>query len=123
MVTVFWNPTGIHILHCLPEDRLFNAAYFIDHVLSKIEKLLDVRAAASEKQNFILHMDNSLVHRSKAGMERVEAISLEFAPHPLYSTNLAPSDFFLFDYAKQKLPAMNSALQASWRIVSRTNCR
>jgi hypothetical protein len=103
MVTVFWNPTGIHILHCLPEDRLFNTAYFIDHVLSKIKKLLDVRAAASEKEKFILHMNDSLVHRSKAGMERVEAISLEFAPHPPYSTNLAPSDFFLFGYTKQRI--------------------
>jgi hypothetical protein len=103
IVIVFWNPTGIHILHCLPEDRPFKASYFIDHVLSKIEKLLDLRAAASEKQKFILNMDDSLVDRSKAGMERVEVISLEFTPHPPYLTNLAPSDFFLFGYTKQRI--------------------
>jgi hypothetical protein len=49
MVTVFWNPTGLHVFDCLLEDKSFNAAYFIDHILSKIEKLPDVRAAASEK--------------------------------------------------------------------------
>jgi hypothetical protein len=59
-------------------------------------------------------MDDSPIHRSKAVMERIEVIPLELAPHPHYSPDLAPSDFFLFGYIKQKLPVMNSALQTSW---------
>jgi hypothetical protein len=75
--------------------------------------LPDVRATASEKQKFILHIDNSPIHCPKAMMERVEAISSELAPHRPDSPDLAPSDFFLFDYLKQQSPAMNSALQTS----------
>jgi hypothetical protein len=77
----------------------------------------------SKEQKFISHMDDSLIHRSKAVMERIEAIPLEFAPHPHYSPDLTPSGFFLFGYIKQKLLVMNSALQTSWgshqgRVVS-----
>jgi hypothetical protein len=46
-------------------------------------------------------MDDSLIHCSKAVMERIEAIPLEFAPHSPYSPDLALSDFFLFDYIKK----------------------
>jgi hypothetical protein len=120
MVIIFWNPTCLHVFDCLPEDKSFDAAYFIDHILSKTEKLPDVRAAASEKQKFILHMDNSPIHHSKAVMERIEAIPLEFVSHPPYSPDFIPSDFFLFGYIKQKFPVMNLALQTSWWIASGT---
>jgi hypothetical protein len=120
-VTVFWNSTGLHVFDCLPEDRSFDAAYFIDHNLSKMEKLPDVRAAVNEKQKFIFHMDNSPIYLSKAVMERIKNIPLELAPHLPYSSDLALSDFFLFSYLKQKLPVMNSAFQKSLRTTSGTS--
>jgi hypothetical protein len=121
MVTIFWNSTGLYVFDCFPEDSSFNAAYFIDYILSKIEKLPDVRMAASQKQKFIFHMDDSPINCSKDVMERIKAVLLELAHHPLYSPDLAPSDFFLFGYIKQKISVMNSVLQASLRTASGTN--
>jgi DNA-binding MarR family transcriptional regulator len=40
MVTVFVHPTGLHVFDCLPEERSFNTAYFIDHILSKLKNCL-----------------------------------------------------------------------------------
>jgi hypothetical protein len=35
-----------------------------------------------------------------------EESGLRLAPHPSYSPDLAPSDFFLFGYVKERLKAM-----------------
>jgi hypothetical protein len=88
MVTVFWNLTGIHVFDCLPKDRSFNAAYFIGHIFSKIEKMPDVRAAMSEQQKVVLHMDDLSIYSSKAVIERIEAISFEFPPDSPYSQEM-----------------------------------
>jgi transposase len=48
-------------------------------------------------------MDNSPIHRSRAVTEKVGSLRLALAPHPAYSPDLAPSDFFLFGYLKEKI--------------------
>jgi histone-lysine N-methyltransferase SETMAR len=48
-------------------------------------------------------MDNSRVHKSRAVTEKVASLRLALALHPPYSLDLAPSDFFLFGYLKEKM--------------------
>ena len=45
-------------------------------------------------------MDNSRVHRSKAVQSFLKNSGLHTAPHPPYSPDLAPSDFYLFWHTK-----------------------
>jgi transposase len=48
-------------------------------------------------------MDNSPIHKSKAAIQRIASMRVKLAHHPPYSPDLAPSDFFLFGYIKQKI--------------------
>jgi hypothetical protein len=48
-------------------------------------------------------MDNSPVHKAKASHAKLSQMPVHLAPHPPYSPDLAPSDFFLFGYLKTKL--------------------
>ena len=50
-----------------------------------------------------LHLDNCKVHNSKKTSEAIEQFGFKRAPHPPYSPDIAPSDFFLFGYTKTKL--------------------
>ena len=45
-------------------------------------------------------MDNARVHRSKETMEFLQSHRISIAPHPVYSPDLAGSDFFLFGAMK-----------------------
>jgi histone-lysine N-methyltransferase SETMAR len=96
MVTIFWNPFGIHILAALLEKTSFDAEYFVDHVLTSIEELPVMHTAVSQKQKLVIHMDNSPIHKSKAVIQRIASMWVKLAHNPSYSPDLAPSDFFLF---------------------------
>jgi hypothetical protein len=100
MITIFWNPFGIYVLAALPEKTSFDAEYFLDYVLTPIEELPVMHAAAIEKQALVIHIDNSAIHKSKAAIQKIASTRVKIAPHPPYSQDLAPPDFFLFDYIK-----------------------
>jgi hypothetical protein len=62
-----------------------------------------MRAAVTQKQILVIHMDNSPMHNSKAAIQKIASLRLKIATHPLYSPDFAPSDFVLFGYIKQKI--------------------
>jgi hypothetical protein len=62
-----------------------------------------MRAAATQKQTLIIHLDNSPIHRSKAAIQKIASLQLKIAAHPPYSQDFALSYFFLFGYIKQKI--------------------
>jgi histone-lysine N-methyltransferase SETMAR len=103
MITIFWNPFGSQVLSAIPEKTSFDAKYFIDYVLIPIEELSAMRAAVTQKQTFVIQMDNSPMHKSKVALQKIASLRLKIATHPPYSPNLTPSYFFLFGYIKQKI--------------------
>ena len=51
----------------------------------------------------ILHFDNARPHTSKKVIEYLDNNEIIRAPQPAYSPDIAPSDFYLFGYLKEKL--------------------
>jgi transposase len=72
-------------------------------VLSDIERLPALQIALQLKKKFVLHIDNSPIHKSCAVTERVSSLHLALAPHSPYSPDLAPADFFLFGCLKVQM--------------------
>ena len=62
----------------------------------------DIWSESDTKKNW-LRLDNYRVHNSKVTLEKTEEYSFKRAPHPAYSPDIAPSDFFLFRYMKEML--------------------
>jgi histone-lysine N-methyltransferase SETMAR len=98
MVTIFWNSFGIHVLAELSEKTSFDAGYFVDYVLTRIEELPIMHTAVSQKEKLIIHTDNSLIHKSRAAIQKIKSMPVKLAPHPPYSPDLAPSDFSFWIY-------------------------
>ena len=71
--------------------------------------LLDqLRTAIHEKRGDklskgVLQQDNSRVHTCKVAMDAVERNRYELIPHPAYSSDIAPSDLFLFPNLKKDI--------------------
>jgi hypothetical protein len=111
MITIFWNPFGIQVLVALPERTSFDAEYFIDYVITPIEELPAMRAAVTQKQTFVIHMDNSLIHKSKAAIQKIASLRLKIAPHPTIHGNLLSQTLFFSDISSKRSPVKSLCLQ------------
>ena len=54
-------------------------------------------------KGILLQKDNARVHTCKIAMDAVERNGYELIPHPAYSPDLAPSDYFLFPNLKKDI--------------------
>ena len=103
MMTIIWGVNGTYIIDELPEGEHYNSEYFIDHILRPLEAQKHTILNSREKQLIWLHLDNSRVHNSRKTEQEIQTSGFRRTPHPPYSPDLAPSDFFLFGYVKGKL--------------------
>jgi transposase len=103
MITVVWNPHGFHVIQSLPKGIKWTGRYSSENILSQIAALRDV----GNHREMIVYADNSGPHVAKYVTEYMDQNSLKRAPHPPYSLDLAPSDFYL-DISNINYKAMNS---------------
>ena len=56
-----------------------------------------------KKKNFIFHQDNAPCDKSMKTITRLKELGFDLLPHPPYSPDLAPSDYWLFADLKRML--------------------
>lgn len=103
MLTVIWNPNGFYVIDFCPRNTKYNSEYFINYILAKIVEKKNEIWKNSKKRKIWIHLDNSRVHNSNATSQKVAEFGLKRTPHPPFSPDIAPSDFFLFGYLTDKL--------------------
>ena len=86
MATVFWDTKGVIMLDFLPKRSSITGVYYAN--------LLD-------------QLRTGRVHTCKVAMDAVERNGYELIPHPAYSPDLAPSDFFLFPNLKKEIHGLH----------------
>ena len=72
-----------------------------------------------EQRNITIHFDNVQPHTAQKVNQYMKCNKMKRAPHPPYSPDIAPSDFYLFGYIKEKLKGctFNSAEQLLNAII------
>jgi histone-lysine N-methyltransferase SETMAR len=105
MVTVFFNGTGDSVIDILPEGEKMNAVYFAANIIKDIREACYPHGRNTHDRKFVLHLDNCPLRNTKTVADAMEGSDLKRMPHPPYSPDLAPCDFFLFGYLKQALIA------------------
>ena len=103
MITVIWGVYGTYIINELPEGETLDSTYFVNNILIPLETQKDLIWPNRQRHKIWLHLDNCRVHNSKYTQGEIRNYGFKRAPHPPYSPDLAPSDFFLFGYVKDKL--------------------
>jgi len=116
MMTVIWSISGIHLIDFLPRDEKFNKDYFasfffklnfsnnVDNVMSNLESIFREKRPKRICKGLKLHLDNAKPHLIQ---EKFDSLGILRLPHPPYSPDLAPSDFFLFGLLKNKLEGLS----------------
>jgi len=102
MASVFWDARGIIFIDYCKKGHTINSDYYIallEHLKDQIAK----KRPHLKKKKVLFHQDNALCHKSIKTMAKLHELGFELLPHPAYSPDLAPSDFFLFADLKRML--------------------
>jgi hypothetical protein len=120
MVTIIRNPSGFHVVKARPNWRAFNAPDYPNNVLVTISdwRRLGERTQHSKLWLWLwLHADNARPHPAKVSTDDVTRNEMKRAPHPPYSPDLAPPDFFLLGSVRRKL--MGHRAESEWELLVR----
>jgi histone-lysine N-methyltransferase SETMAR len=103
MFCVFFSIEGVMARIVVPKGQTVNGTFYRTNVLpvvfSKYKELKNRKTV----RNVMMHHDNAAPHKSKIVTEYLEKEKIISLPHPPYSPDLAPCDFFLFPRIKKEL--------------------
>jgi histone-lysine N-methyltransferase SETMAR len=103
----------------LPKGRTFSTEYYRDNILAALTQF----QPEDDGRQLVVHADNASAHAAQKCRTFWEEDGLRLAPHPPYSPDLVPSDFFLFGYVKERLrgrvfPSYEALLDAIGEVVT-----
>jgi hypothetical protein len=102
MVIIAWDPLGFPLIVAFPNGRTFNAEDYRHNILVALTQF----QPEDDGRKLVVHTDNARVHTAQKCRTFCEENRLRLAPHPPYSSDLAPSDFFLLGYVKKRFKGM-----------------
>ena len=72
-------------------------------MLKRLRSELARRRRGKLRSGVLLLQDNAPAHRAQQAVQTTEQCGFEILPHPPYTPDLAPSDFFLFPNLKKSI--------------------
>ena len=102
LASVFWDAQGILFIDHLEKVRTINSKYYIALLVHLKEEITN-KWLQIKKKKVLFHQDNTPCHKLIAMMARLHELHFELLPHPPYSPDLAPSNYWLFVDLKRML--------------------
>lgn len=102
MASVFWDAHGIIFIDYLQKGQTINSDYYIA-LLERLKAEIAKKRPHLNRKKVLFHQDNAPCHKSMKTMVKFNELGYELLPHPPYSPDLAPSDYFLFADLKRML--------------------
>lgn len=103
MLVAFFSRVGIEYTTFVPEGETMTADYFCQYCLKPMKEKITKRRPMSGIRDVKFHFDNARIHTAKKTKSFLETEGFVVVPHPPYSPDISPCDFFLFGYLKGKL--------------------
>ena len=94
LATVFWDIHGIICIEFLPRGSTIDSDRYIQ-TLKKLKARIYRARPALEMQRVLFHHDNAPPHTSGKTRETIASMGWKTLPHPPYSPDLAPSDYWI----------------------------
>ena len=107
MATVFWDAKGVIMLDLLPKRSTMTGVYYANLLDQLRTAIREQKRRGKLSKGVLLQQDNARVPTCKVTMDAVERNGYELIPHPVYSPDLAPSDFFLFPNLKKDIHGLH----------------
>ena len=97
---------SVIMLDFLPKRSTITGVYYA-YMLDQLRTALRGKRRGKLSKCVLLQQDNARVHTCKVAMAAVKRNGNKLIPHPAYSPDLAPSDFFLFPNLKKNLHGLH----------------
>ena len=105
MAIVFWDSKGVIMLDFLPKRSTITGVYYAN-LLDQLRTAIHEKCQGKLSKGVLLQQDNTR-SQHKVAMDAVERNGYELIPHPAYSPDLAPSEFFLFPNLKKDIRGLH----------------
>jgi histone-lysine N-methyltransferase SETMAR len=103
MLIAFFDAEGLVHHEFLPQRQTMNQTVYIT-VLQRLRDAVRLKRPRKwSSGTWLLHHDNALCHAALSVRELLAKHSTSVVPHPPYSQDLAPCDFFVFPRLKSTL--------------------
>ncbi len=125
MLTVFLDSQGVIQAEFTPRGETIDAEAYC-HTLRRLrENIRKKRPHLWAGHQFLLHHDNASPHTAVFTLAFIGERDMEMVPHPPYSPDLAPCDFFMFPRLKaelrgrqfRRIPEMQEAVKIILRRI------
>ena len=103
LMITFFDSTDIIYMHWVPTVQTVNNEYYVEVLREFRMWFCRKRPTLFEWSQWHFHQDNAPVPNSIFVTDYLSKIGIKTFPHPPYSPDLAPCDFWLFPNLKEKL--------------------
>ncbi|XP_071092643.1 histone-lysine N-methyltransferase SETMAR-like [Haliotis cracherodii] len=102
VATIFWDTKGVLLIDYLPCGQTITGEYYSD-LLDRLRTAILAKRRGKITKGVLLQHENARVHTCRLAVAAVKRNGFKVLPHPPYSPDLAPSDYFLFPNLKKEL--------------------
>ena len=107
LLSVWWDYKGIIYFELLPPNRTINSDVYIEQLTKLNNAVEEKRPELTNRKGVVFHHDNARPHTSLVTRQKLMELGWDVLPHPPYSPDLAPSDYFLFRSLQNSLNGKN----------------
>jgi hypothetical protein len=100
MITLFFTARKLIVLDVMPKGWKYNQLYFIDNIVPGLKRGKMSFARPKPGSTFWAPMDTSMWHTGAKITSEFQKHHLARMPHPPYSPDISPCDFWLFGMLK-----------------------
>ena len=95
LASIFWDQDGILVIDYLSKGQTINVEYH-SSLLLQLKDILKEKHHGKVTKWVLFSHNNAPAHRSLAAHKKLAYLGFQCLDHPLYSPDLAPSDYHLF---------------------------
>ncbi len=116
MFTIFFKSTGPVIIDCMDKDKSIDSKHYIENCLKRAIAEVGRQRPAFGATN----LKSCKPHIAKSAKSCLGSEGLTIIDHPLYSPDLAPCNFRLFDRIKPHLDDHGSEKRLKRHLIKET---
>jgi [histone H3]-lysine36 N-dimethyltransferase SETMAR len=109
LFSIFFRSNGPLIVHSVGKGETVDSFYYIDNCLEPAVKEIKIQRADSGTHGMKLLHDHARAHDAQEVTNYLKQEHINLIPHPPYSPDLSPCDYWLNDYIKRNLGNYNNA--------------
>jgi histone-lysine N-methyltransferase SETMAR len=97
LLYVWWNYESIIYYELVPDGRTINVEVYSQRLEKMYTILLEKYPALMNRNRLLLQQDNPRTYTAKKTLQKIEELEgIELLPHPAFSPDPEPSDYYLF---------------------------